>query len=331
VWEGPDASEAGEALETCGVWQADVAYSLDPGTGGWSRWFRHRPELATLDRLTSLTAVIVAFESYLEPGGHIAFVSDRGGADDEIYVMYANGASPTLMTYNTERDVDPAWSPDGTKIAYEFDWGDIYVMNVNGTGRTNLRSLTDGAPAWSPDGTKIAFAERPVTQFGNLDAYIHVMNADGTGVTNLKWGTSDPAWSPDGTKIAYTSVYCLPLAPCGAEIYVMKSNGASRTSLSYDGSHPAWSPDGTKIAFVSDRGGDDEIYVMNADGTDQTNLTNHGADDRNPTWSPYGSKIAFDSDREGNRDIWVMNADGTGLTRLTSNPADDRQPAWSPW
>jgi TolB protein len=330
VWEGPDGSEAGEALETCGVWQADVAYSLDPGTGVWLRWFGDRPELATLDRLASLTAVVLWGRSKLEPGGHIAFVSDRGGYDDEIYVMYANGASPTLMTYNTERDMDPAWSPDGTKIAYDTLY-EIYVMNVNGTGRTKLHSsATAHTPAWSPDGTKIAFADAYM-DYGLQEWSIHVMSADGTSVTNLRAGDYDPAWSPDGTKIAYTGVYCLPLAACDTEVYVMNADGTGRTMLSYDGSQPAWSPDGTKIAFVSDRDDNDEIYVMNADGTDQTNLTNHEADDRHPTWSPYGSKIAFDSDREGNRDIWVMNADGTGLTRLTSNPADDRQPDWSPW
>jgi TolB protein len=85
-----------------------------------------------------------------------------------------------------------------------------------------------------------------------------------------------------------------------------------------------------QIAFVSDRDGNYEIYVMKADGTCQTRLTNDPEDDKYPLWSPDGSKIAFSSDRDGNREIYVMNADGTGQTNLTNDPAWDSQPAWSP-
>jgi hypothetical protein len=84
------------------------------------------------------------------------------------------------------------------------------------------------------------------------------------------------------------------------------------------------------IVFVSSRDGNDEIYVMNADGTGQTRLTNNAASDWEPAWSPDGSKIAFASDRDGNWEIYVMNADGSGQTRLTTDPASDRYPAWSP-
>jgi len=85
-----------------------------------------------------------------------------------------------------------------------------------------------------------------------------------------------------------------------------------------------------KIAFESTRDGNDEIYVMNADGTGQTRLTNNAAHDFRPSWSPNGSKIAFASTRDGNNEIYVMNADGTGQTRLTNNAAFDSRPSWSP-
>jgi Tol biopolymer transport system component len=88
-------------------------------------------------------------------------------------------------------------------------------------------------------------------------------------------------------------------------------------------------PEG-RIAFVSDRDGNLEIYVMNADGSGITNLTNHPGEDRDPAWSPDGTRIAFSSDRGGNEDIWVMNADGSGLVNLTNDPNADRTPAWSP-
>jgi Tol biopolymer transport system component len=85
-----------------------------------------------------------------------------------------------------------------------------------------------------------------------------------------------------------------------------------------------------KIAFVSNRDGNYEIYIMNADGSGQTRLTNTPAEDRYPSWSPDGRRIAFASDRDGNMEIYVMNADGSGQTRLTNTPAYDGDPTWSP-
>jgi Tol biopolymer transport system component len=86
----------------------------------------------------------------------------------------------------------------------------------------------------------------------------------------------------------------------------------------------------SRIAFQSDRDGNFEIYVMNADGSSLTRLTNHSSTDVDPTWSPDGRKIAFASNRDGNGEIYTMNADGSSLRRLTNNPAFDAVPSWSP-
>jgi Tol biopolymer transport system component len=87
-----------------------------------------------------------------------------------------------------------------------------------------------------------------------------------------------------------------------------------------------------RIAFTSDRAGNEDIYVMNADGSVVTNLTTNPAEDTGPAWSPDGTQIAFASDRSGPFDIYVMNADGTGLTQLTRTGAGvvASTPAWSP-
>src|SRR2546422_3055032 len=94
------------------------------------------------------------------------------------------------------------------------------------------------------------------------------------------------------------------------------------------------SPDGSKILFETNRDGNWEVYVMNADGSGPLNLSNNPASEdpdwTAPAWSPDGSKIAFRSDRDGNLEIYVMNADGSGVTRLTSAPGADWNPAWSP-
>ena len=110
-------------------------------------------------------------------------------------------------------------------------------------------------------------------------------------------------------------------------------------SCRQDGS-PDWSPDGRQIAFHSDRNRDWEfnvhreknweVFVMNTDGANLINLTNHPAGDGSPDWSPDGRQIAFESNRDGNVEIYAMNADGTNPINLTNHPAADRSPDWSP-
>ncbi len=130
------------------------------------------------------------------------------------------------------------------------------------------------------------------------------------------------------------------------EIYVMAADGQNQRRLTNNPARdhsPLWSPDGKRIAFVSERDGHvhpirgfptDEIYVMDANGGNQQNLTNDPHDDSSPSWSPDGKHIVFDTDRNNdkghNREIYVMNADGTNQRRLTNNRTEDEEPAWSP-
>ena len=121
----------------------------------------------------------------------------------------------------------------------------------------------------------------------------------------------------------------------------MNADGSDPTRLTDNpagDTWPSWSPDGRRIAFHSSRDdpdpNDDEdvwgIYVMNADGSDQTRLTDNAAWDSYPRWSPDGQRVAFQSYGDGNWEIYVMNANGSGRTRLTDNPASDDGPSWSP-
>ncbi len=151
--------------------------------------------------------------------------------------------------------------------------------------------LTDG------DGVRPAAASR-IAFVSNRDgnAEIYVMNADGTGLTRLSndpENDSSPAWSPDGAKIAF-----------------------SRTKIVVD--------DLFRRQVLGD------IYVMNADGSEQRNLTDNMTSEWQPVWSPDGSRIAFIGGPNGKSDIYVMNADGSGQLRLTSESAGDVTPAWSP-
>jgi Tol biopolymer transport system component len=100
-------------------------------------------------------------------------------------------------------------------------------------------------------------------------------------------------------------------------------------AVARDGS-PAWSPDGSRIAFYSERDGNAEIYVMDADGGNVRRLTTVASDEGYPSWSPDGRTITFDSDRDGNFEIYAMNADGTNVRRLTNHPSRDVSATWAP-
>jgi Tol biopolymer transport system component len=203
---------------------------------------------------------------------------------------------------------------------------EIYTMNQDGSHRFQL---TFDAPllqfpgdfAWSPDGLRIAY---------ELDRHgqdkIVLMNADGSGKRDLTSRTgyeSNPVWSPDGLKIAFrgeNGIYT-------ARIYAA---GALRLTTNRD-SQPAWSPDGSRLAFTSEVANRGQIYVMNADGSGQTNLSNSATYDSGAKWSPSGLQLLFIRRAEefGSGDLMVMKSNGSSQAKVTNVPGV-MEAAWSP-
>ena len=262
--------------------------------------------------------------------GKIVFYSGRFGSGN-IHVVDADGSNEIRLT-SAGQNVWPDWSPDGAKVAFSSNRDgsrEMYLMNSDGSNQTRLANTETDIrdPTWSPNGDRIAFAHLDV---GSLESNpfqweIYVIDSDGSNRTRLTDDPRDdfsPTWSSDGGEIAFHSN-----GNAGAGVYVMNVDGTNQRKLaSAAQSYPDWSLDGNRIAFVDGN----EIYVMNADGSGQTQLTNNSAIDGYPAWSPDGTRIVFSSNRDGNYEIYIMNADGTNQTRLTDDPDFDGYPDWEP-
>ncbi len=276
--------------------------------------------------------------------GKIVFASNRTtgagvhspSGDYEIFAMTSAGTGLVQLTDNSAADYGPAYSPDGSRVAF-VRGDDVYVMNADGTGQRRLTNAFEGSydPAYSPDGTSIAFTR------GLSNAEVWVMDADGANERALveTWGQASarkPAYSPDGSMLAFE---CRDVAVAfHSDVCTVRPDGVTgwkqlTTDFAAD-TDPAWSNLGGTILFTSERDGHEEVYIMNADGTNQGRETNSSKNSRHPIFSPDGGKISFASDRDGDSDIYVMSASPESATntpvKLTQNGADDRDPDWQP-
>lgn len=189
--------------------------------------------------------------AYIPHSQNLLMTLSKSGNPD-IYEIDRDGNQKHQLTHGPAgaMNVEPAPSPDGSKIAFSSDRGEhpmIYVMNRDGSNvvRKTFAGLYNASPSWSPDGKKIAFAGYDKNHFD-----IFIMNADGTGLERLT-----DAKRPDG-----------------------------RPSTNED---PSFSPDGRRIVFVSNRTGHNQIYIVKPDGTDERRITTDQFDYFKPKWSPF--------------------------------------------
>src|SRR3954447_1855186 len=275
---------------------------------------------------TVAAVALIAFRAQHAAG----FAAPRSVWNGDIYVVNADGTERTRLTRSPAEEFSPAWSPDGTRIAFSgftASHFQIYVMKADGSDATQLtfaEAASTGA-AWSPDGAHIAFTRCR----DSCDVY--VMDPEGGNVRRLTYGDppgeESPTWSPDGRSIAFADVDGIFTISPAREAWSRVTDGPA------DDANPAWSPDGTAIAFDSSRGlFNGDIYAASVSGKDMRQLTNSAPLDSHPAWSPDGESIAFmrKANKKAQARVFVMNANGTLQTNLGAIGDAYSKPAWSP-
>ncbi len=302
-----------------------------------------RPHIKSLALLALLACALGAAGSasatFVGTNGKVSYDRWRYGRFD-VYSVNPDG---TGKHFNLIGDVsidDPAYSPDGRKLAYAFHWyvgrrvrGELAVENDdpndNGYEGITVVARSWGVPwdpTWSPDGSRIAFVSG---RDGDFELYL-VPATGGTKVrlTSNRAPDVEPSWSPDGRRIAFSG-----RRNGNWDIYVkdLLTGQLSRMTRSRrTEGYPSWSPDGSTIVFWGKGSSDAELYTVDVASRVIRQVTMNSVQDYDPTWSPDGTMLAFTSRRSGRWDIFRMNASGGGVLNLTRDRFPDAYPDWQP-
>ena len=282
-----------------------------------------------------------------------------------LYLMRPDGSDAHAIAPGLTREADgPDWSPDGQRIGFELATGDdifeIWTLNADGTDPRKLLAcdgapcIQVGVPAWSPDGTKMAYGRLTNPTGLGRDDHLTIEVMDLTTRQSRVIASAPAAdteaveyvnarWSPDGTQVVFViNRYAMPAtneSVLGSSIAVVRTDGSEAesprilTDASMFASHPDWSPDGTRIVFsthglgfVADSMKASNLYTIDPDGTDLTQVTRYGDGDTRvgtPGWTPDGTRILFTillrtgSDPDGDRHAAFIHPDGSDLIVLS--------------
>ena len=269
-----------------------------------------------------------------EPGifsTRIAYVVKAGINRFELQIADADGQNAQAALISKEPIISPAWSPNGTQLAYvsfENKKPVIYVHSL-ATGKRIVAANFKGsnsAPAWSPDGRKLAVV---LTKDGGSQLF--TVNADGSGVARLTSSGSidtEPQFSPDGQFIYFTSD-----RGGSPQIYRVPSTGGAAQRVTFEGPYnvtPRLSPDGKSMAFIARGNGGFRLAVMDL-ASKQVQVLTDSSKDESPTFAPNGRMILIATEIGGRGVLSAVSVDGRIKQRLSVAAGDVREPAWGPY
>ncbi len=261
----------------------------------------------------------------------IAYVLKLGRDRYELQIADADGFNAQNALISREPIISPAWSPDGSRLAYvsfEAKKPVIYVHTVTTGQRVPVANFkgSNSAPSWSPDGRQLAIT---LTRDGNSQVYL--INADGSNarrVTNSSGIDTEPEFSPDGASLYFTSD-----RGGGPQIYRSSVGGGDPQRVTFKGDYnisPRVAPDGKSIAYVSRRGGRFSVYTLDLATGQETVLTDT-ARDESPSYAPNGKVLLYATEVGGRGVLAMVSADGRVKQRITTQGGDVREPTWGPF
>lgn len=303
-----------------------LGYRL-PSSGAGLRLSSHRVADMIYEKLTGVPGIFTTRIAYIT-------ATQRGGKPNayRLIVADADGANEQVMVESREPIMSPAWSPDGSRLAYvsfENKSAEIYVQTLRTGARQKVssRAGVNGAPSWSPDGRKLALTLSRGE--GNLDIYaLDLASQVLTRLTEQRSIETEATWSPDGSAIYFTSDRA-----GGPQVYRVGPQGGGAQRVSFEGPYnarPRTSPDGKRIAVVTNDRGNYRIALLDLERS-FTQVLTEGRQDESPSFAPNGETLIY-ATRDGGRGVLAtVSADGRIRRRLPATEGDVREPAWSPF